>query len=578
MRDISNNKHIKLDLNFLYNHRSAISLNMDIGDSIDFPLVFPFDKNEYNKIFNHIMQLIKQKEIKWNSNCTISFDVSKNRPNNYNEWKDLINFAKVHNIHFKLNEKIEYSPKELQNYIKKFTTIDNKGQRKLILHRQEYKVKNNPILSSLNGEIFFDDCDEALVVNSQITDTIDNYLANSSKRRIALTVIESKKFDKESLKYAKKAIEHLKKNYNERAIDIIIFSKYHYFDKKEFMLLIELEKYIKNNYKKGYELKFHSGTSIINKTEILNANGKITTIVNYLKKSKLSPYEKVLFVHKLLAEKTFYRTDSDISQDMYAALNSREIVCVSYSTIFNAIFKELNDPNIKTNIQIFDNDSIDSNGNKEFHSINNVYVKDKKYEIEGYYDLDITSNNGSNLLIDFMMPAGDNMHCATSKSRNKVDLDSLPLMSVCEYFVKRDLSNTNSIDIRIRNDIMDNTLNFLDTSMGRKALIMANKKYYGSKLYVVLEAINECIQQTDTIIVDKTKLALENIAKTCFNMNEEESIKYARDVLIESIFHSIFRCDRKKCKNDFAKKSLDIEQGKLDLLKQLTSIKLVNKL
>ena len=374
----------------------------------------------------------------------------------------------------------------------------------------------------------------------EIVPTINNNL-------LALTLAYGSQFDKNQLSKTKELIDFLKHNYPNKKIDICFYSKHYYYNSDEFKNLLLLEKYIKKNYSKDYELKFYSGNNIVNKEQILYANSIIKSVANQLKKSDLSPYEKLIYVRKLLTEKE-YNLKNASAQDIYSVLNSNQMVCVSYALIFSAIFEELNDPNIKVTPQMYQDNDEDA----VLHALNNVYVNDEKYSIEGYYDVDLTLSP-SNLLTKFMVPTEDTFNTASTKNRTKVDYFKnctlLDNRRIC-YFNR----NIDEHDRTINNITLNNTLKHLDTPLGRKALFKAQKEQTS-----LFQAIWECMDSSNPIPLEVTKKALETVSIKHFNMTEKEAEEYSSNVITETVFNSILNYDRSKCKNAFAVESLKIE-------------------
>jgi hypothetical protein len=568
MRDIRNNLHGKYDFRRLYNEKNTI-ISISKGDLIELPISYPIDIYECDCHLYYLNLLMKEKIINCPSGIyDVIFDVSKIRPNDYKEWKKMIDYAKKHCIQFKINEKTLYTAKEMENYINRFTIVGEDGSKQLVPNRKNYKLKNNPLIQYSDEDLLRCELDKGVIINEQVKETIDQFLKDGNQPMIVLCRTGNGKFDKNTLKHAKIAIDHLKEFYSSRNIDVSIYSKHQYFDKEEFRNLLELEKYIRKKYNQEYELKFYSGCSITNKKQILNANNKITSVVNYLKKSKLSPYEKILFVHKLLSEIPYYNEDF-VGEDAYAALNSRNIVCVTYSTIFSAIFNELNYPNIKTEIQIFDDNVTTSTGKDVWHALNMVYVRDKKYDIDGYYGIDITSNNGSNMLNNFMVPIEDIMNVGTCRKRDKVSFNPNDDIKTLMYFYKRSMDKLDSLDVmdyKYGEVAVNNTLEFLDTPMGRECLLISKKKKIEGKKYIVFDAINGCLDKSKPIKIQTTQKALEKIADYCFGMSRQESLDYAKNIIISTVYYSIFAYDRQRCMNDFSKVNLEIEKGKLKII------------
>ena len=525
---------------------------MKPGDFISLNLTYPFTKELYDQKLKAVKNLIDDKRIiSENNHFNIAFNLDAGMPGTYADWKFVIDYAKDHNIVIKLNSHFACSPSELELYLERFAKVNEKGEKELIFARQTTLVENNPFTSHKIDNFEEVSIKQGCEIDDNLIDSAKNLIPSLSDNRLVLTLTNENQFDKAQLKKVKELVDFIKRNYPDKKIDISFYSKHYYYNSEEFKNLLFLEKYIKFNYSKDYSLSFYSGNNFVNKEQILHANAMIKNVANQLKKSNLSPYEKLIYVRKLLTEKDYYLKDTS-AQDLYSVLNSNQMVCVSYSLIFNAIFEELNDPNIKVTHQIYqDNDDNSS----VLHALNNVYVNDEKYNIEGYYDVDLTASP-SNLLTKFMVPTEDTFHALSTKKRTKVDYfrhnTLLDNKRTC-YFNK----NIDEHDRTINNITVNNTLKHLDTPMGRQALTRAQKEHTS-----LFQAIWECMDDSKPIPVNATKQALESVALKCFNMNEEQAADYSSNVVYETIFNSIFNYDRTKCKNSFATASLEIQNAK----------------
>lgn len=529
---------------------------IDSRDFISMSLPYPFDEEIYDKKLKALKELIDSGRIKKNvEHVNLVFDLLKSRPGDYSGWKFVIDYAKKHNIKFKLNEMYAISPLELEKYIENFSKINATGQKSLLFSRQSFLSSGNIFTASNNTHFINEPTVLPLfAIDSNLQKNVQASLQSQTQSTISLHLKNEDQFGHGQLKTIKSFVKFLKNHLPNKKIDLCIFSKHYYFSSKEFKKLLKLEKYIRTTYNKDYELKFYSGNSIVNKTQILKANSMIDSTVKYLKSSNLSPYEKLIYVRKLLTEKAyFYGNES--SQDLYSALNSRQMVCVSYSLIFKAIFDELNDPNIKVNVQLYKNESL---SNSIYHALNNVYVNDSKYEIEGYYDTDLTYSP-SNLLTDFMIPPNDTFNSCKNKNVEKVDFFSLGNLldnkRVC-YFSKE----LNEHDYTINKTIEKNTLKYLNTPLGKRALVKAKKQKHKNSIDYLYSAIHHCLNSSKPIPIEKTKKALEYVAQNQFNMSETNAKNYSANVVIETIFNSIFDYNRDACTNAFSFASKEAEK------------------
>ena len=113
----------------------------------------------------------------------------------------------------------------------------------------------------------------------------------------------------------------------------------------------------------------------------------IDEIVKTIRKHNLSPLEEIMYAYDLVREKVYTReldTESDrISRDLSSVLFGDKIVCAGYVAIFNSVLKNLG-------ISVMDYKLIKKENNKKGHVRSLIYVKDKKYHVNGVFMFDPT--------------------------------------------------------------------------------------------------------------------------------------------------------------------------------------------
>lgn len=547
----------------LFNKNEFMGIKkIKVKDTDCFIVPVSFDENKIIDNLNKLNTAINDK-----SNIhTKLFDVRYINEFSYEEWNNLIKIAEKYDIGFLVNLYEEYSSQDMKTYIEKYTRIEN-NKKELIFNHDLHLISNNILLKNENDTeiVSFDEKIQNFLLIGELN---RNNLKSKVKKHLTNNTIYIKLkydeiLDKNIEEKLKILIDYLTVNYNKNKVDISFLVDNRYFTSNEFNKLLNIENYIRNTYNNSYELKFNDFNSTYNKNQILNANKKIKEIVNDVKEKKLSPYEKIIYLHKLISEipyKEFYKND-DLSRNIYSILNTQNIVCVGYSMLFSAILLELNDENIKSKNELVEV--------TELHSINCVYLKDEKYDIEGYYNLDITFGVESDYLNYFMIPVTDFYHmyknCAkyvykTTSIQNSGNLgnDALKFKLYNENYLIEELDELIKNGVSPR-EIIKNTLKFLDTNLGNKY------KPDNNKITSIFDHINKCVNESDVIDVATTAKALYTVANLCYGMNREESKKYAEQIIYKTLFNTLFECEREKCINDFAKKSLEIEKGLITL-------------
>ncbi len=539
-------------------------------------LLFPisFDKETLEKNYSIYKEMLEEGFIHSQEINKLSFNLLEiHKSLTCDNWKILIDFAKEHNINFRVNIKEEYTPEEMSNYIQSFIKKEN-GIETFVFKREQLENPENPFLEGIeNDENIFKDSNvnTCFYINNEFRDNFKSQIHKSLERfngQMTLNLQSGKSFDNDAKEEVIWRINYLKENYPDKKIDITFSTANRYYLKEEFIKILEIEEYIKNNYNPEYELRFTGNNKFYNKEQIVSANSKINRTVDKLKLSNLSPYEKVMFITKLLNEKKYYKCKSNdsLSRDLYSILNTRNIICTGYAYLMDVILNELNDENIKSKSEtIIQTDYFNQ---EEYHEVNCVYIKDEKYGIEGYYNLDINFY-GENYN-HFMTPVTDidslyasrykSVLKATETTRGNLGDQTMPIYPNNEsyYTIFTKLKNSNNW----QDNVLNSTKQFLSTPMGNK--IADNMGITIKKDSDALKIINEIIAQSPPIPIECTQKALEVVSKSYLGLNSAQAAEYSRNKIVENIFDSLFLQERKNCKNCFAKLSKEIEEENLN--------------
>lgn len=149
--------------------------------------------------------------------------------------------------------------------------------------------------------------------------------------------------------------------------------------------------------------------------QVENSNAQIVDCANQVKSLHMSPFEMLMDVYIRQTNMVYVSEEENespaLSRSVYGVTNGNKIVCVGYSALIQAIINEINIPNIK----VFQNQVIvkdTENLTKEGHRNLVVYIKDEKYNLDGYYYLDPTwdsvyRKNKDIRLQYFMLPLSD---------------------------------------------------------------------------------------------------------------------------------------------------------------------------
>ena len=221
------------------------------------------------------------------------------------------------------------------------------------------------------------------------------YNISKSIKNIVIKFNHSQIFDKQFFEDIIDMINDIKNidNFDPDSIDNNNF-------KFNFVICDNAINYSKEQKERVYDLKnmlnsnniacyFRLGGANYSFEEVENANKQIKEIAVKIKSQKLSPLEQLLSVYFLITKKSYNEAlsslDSHLPRTIYGVLNTKYIVCVGYSELFEAIMQQIN-PNIKIH-----QNSVEVNRGRHSNLI--VHIVDKKYNINGLYILDPTIDN-----------------------------------------------------------------------------------------------------------------------------------------------------------------------------------------
>ncbi|MEE3342782.1 MAG: hypothetical protein VZS44_01680 [Bacilli bacterium] len=265
---------------------------------------------------------------------------------------------------------------------------------------------------------------EGIIDYNNIDTDYDNDLINHFENGM-ITFYEDKENDKYDIKIYANSLSAIKRLLKNKSLDINDLNIFKInIDKpinKHISILDEFKDQIKIVDFKDLELKdikkiinknsFADDTEFIikyencdvigiKKQELINIFNYIEEITNFVKRFNLSPLEQAIFVYDLLKEREYKKQVIEQQEEdkekllnnypievfnngrsLSKVLNSDEIVCVGYANIYAAI---LNDLNITTTVQ--PHIGIGKSG----HANNLVYINDKKYKVNGLFEVDCT--------------------------------------------------------------------------------------------------------------------------------------------------------------------------------------------
>lgn len=164
----------------------------------------------------------------------------------------------------------------------------------------------------------------------------------------------------------------------------------YYFDKKEIKELLHLERKLNSFDMQG--LLFCDRAPYVNGNEdwtlnqVINANNKLDSYVDQIKRLKLTPFEAMITIHKIASNYVYQEANgisAEHSSTLVGVLNGDKIICQGYASLVKAIVDRLNMPGL--NAEIAGLQCKNSYGSSYFHANNIIHIQDETYNINGTY-------------------------------------------------------------------------------------------------------------------------------------------------------------------------------------------------
>ena len=121
--------------------------------------------------------------------------------------------------------------------------------------------------------------------------------------------------------------------------------------------------------------------------ELLSAMAKGRLIVDKIKNSNASPFEKYLMIYRYVSSRPYVLNEETPgrTRDLISVLNGDDIVCAGYANLLKWLCDEVG---IKCEIQTVK--CVQNDGSVTWHANNRVFLEDSKYDIHGWYFSDAT--------------------------------------------------------------------------------------------------------------------------------------------------------------------------------------------
>lgn len=289
----------------------------------------------------------------------------------------------------------------------------------------------------------------------------------------------------------------------------------------------DILKKIKDNYNLNIEINY---TTYINQKEpdkidictldeYLNLELILNRYTEFINSKDYSPLEKCVYAYDLVKLHMYKYTLDYLDKDIqiHNTINDINYVCGSYAKIFNAILAKLNINSIvyKTYYIM---------GNKiSIHYKNICYLKDKKYNVDGIYYFDVTSDK----IKDFDSSGEIDKYGHFLVRPEKLFHYKLQEVVSCATCVYVDKRLQYLISNKMRDDSIELFENLLNIKINNYEELLNICKAYNKKVYPkkILDAI------------------MSVYLKEGFILNEDEYYKQ-----LESVIGQFIKCEEKKMK------------------------------
>lgn len=182
---------------------------------------------------------------------------------------------------------------------------------------------------------------------------------------------------KEILKLIGKVSKMYKENHDKVEISIIVP-----------WLRFEEAEYLKSLQVKGkIEIKTIDMAEEYKLDDIVRVQAKSKKLIEFIKNKgkNLSPLEKFILIYEFVANREYKMGDVGHTRSVYGVLKYNDIVCVGYARLLEYLCAQAG---IKDMVVMCQTVKDTSDKFSMEHKTNLVYIKDKKYEINGWYYAD----------------------------------------------------------------------------------------------------------------------------------------------------------------------------------------------
>ena len=377
---------------------------------------------------------------------------------------------------------------------------------------------------------------------------LKNFLVLQETNSLCLKVFNGFDVDENGLEMTRYLVRHFDEigdNVNEIVLNVP-YEKMSFSVLNEFSLLNQ--KVMAGNKSLNVCVKHAKTTDVFDRREaeiywdfnaIARANKEIDDVCNFLRKSNLSPFEMLAYIHDYVATIAPYKFSSEkhlwTDKDQFfvgAYQDSPEVVCVGYAMLMKEIIDNLNMSELQCEILSIEADHLIKK-EKFSHARCLVKIKDKKYGLDQAVFDDATWDN--------TMVTGKPMCYAHFAMPNNSLEDSANGHYHYYYPEKREYENNKAnfefVDENLYQDNYNRSQNTIDQAMIETAYFNVIDAKYPDKSF----------DEKYDILKDYAKYSFEEQSERDF----KGYFKSGEILLTKDLAKKLYKINHKKEKNDF---------------------------
>ncbi len=287
-----------------------------------------------------------------------------------------------------------------------------------------------------------------------------------------------------------------------------------------FELNLDIVSNIEKMFKDTSNIYFHmvSDSEFISFDQYKQIVKTIYNIVDEVNGFDFSPLEKIMYVYDIVRNKVYKEVDEGedkmIARNLSTSLLGDKIVCVGYSKIFKAILNQLN---------IDCEEVLLHYSGQKGHARNSVFIKDKKYNIDGIYYFDVTydakkeeNNNKYLFSYKFFAKTKDEIDDLTKKDLKEDGFSKYPASLSEDLYDELETKEIYEISDELVNSINYMSMRVLNKRIISKRLFRIAPDSFKITKNQLINIVDDLMKKFDTSI------KAETFIEVLFNVRKEE--------------------------------------------------------